>query len=169
MISPFKPPFVLGFPITMSDYQRVVDLNDGPNIQTQLIPTPAWTSVPTPFSHVATCDNTRRRDVETSKSCFKYSWQIHQSWFPTKKCQNKTQGSHIPTNSSRQKKVPNLPVGVYFCQFPEKMPRPKKKPRLINFCMVLSCCSVQKNVSNTILPNSVFFRLDSGFCRLTSG
>jgi hypothetical protein len=25
----------------------------------------------------------------------------------------------IPTNSSRQKKVPNLPVGVYFCRFPE--------------------------------------------------
>ena len=25
----------------------------------------------------------------------------------------------IPTNSSRQKKVPNLQVGVYFCRFPE--------------------------------------------------
>ena len=56
-----NPPFVDDFPIKisicigishyLSDYQRVVDLNDGPNIQTQLIPTPAWTSVPTPFSH----------------------------------------------------------------------------------------------------------------------
>jgi hypothetical protein len=25
----------------------------------------------------------------------------------------------IPTNSSRQKKVPNMPVGVYICRFPE--------------------------------------------------
>ena len=46
---------------------------------------------------------------------------------------------------------------------------PKKMPRLIIFCMVLSCCSVQKNASNKILPNSAFFRLDSGFFRLTSG
>ena len=25
----------------------------------------------------------------------------------------------IPTNSSMHTKVPNLPVGVYFCRFPE--------------------------------------------------